>query len=87
MISDTPCPRCGCFIVKKFECGCGAVHSDYCNNCGRWTTLLPTEYAALGDIDARCEAGRVPHEHSSEEKTARIAAHIARLRREHQVGN
>lgn len=58
--------------------GCGAVHDDYCDNCGRWVSLPATEHATLSEVDAVCEHGRAPHEHPSAEKIARINALTAR---------
>ena len=72
MISDKPCPRCGCYLIKEFKCNCGAVHDNHCVNCGRWASLPPTEHVELGPTDARCDAGPVEHEHSVAEKRARI---------------
>lgn len=80
-IGATPCPRCGCHLVSLFECNCGEVHGDYCVNCGRSTSLSPSEHVNLSPVDVRCDAGPVIHEHSEEEKGKRIAAWIAGLKR------
>jgi len=80
-VSGTPCPRCGCHLVKNFKCGCGEVHSDYCVNCGRFTTLGPTEAIELGPYDARCGSGLIAHEHSDEEKAERLEKAFKKARR------
>lgn len=71
-LNDKPCPRCGCYLIRSFVCGCGDVHEDYCCNCGRWTILPVTEHATLGHVDIRCDAGPVAHVHSEEEKSQRV---------------
>jgi hypothetical protein len=79
-LSDTPCPRCGCYITRLFECHCGEVHSDYCDNCGRFTSIAPTESVRLSDFDDTCTHGHAAHVHSPEERQARIARGHARGR-------
>lgn len=76
MISDNPCPRCKCYVIKHFECACGLCNENYCANCGRFTTLMPHEHIELSPIDKVCEMGNVEHEHTSEEKTARVDAYF-----------
>ncbi len=73
------------WIVKQGadnrKCGCGAVHSDYCVNCGRWSDLPLDQHATMIDgYDEPCTAGKVPHEHTDAEKEARIDRYIARAR-------
>ena len=80
VVSDTACPRCGCHLVKHFECGCGKVHDDYCGNCGRFVSLAPDKHIELGLYDVRCETGPVQHEHSEEEKSQRLSAALKKLR-------
>jgi len=65
-INDEPCPRCGCFVVRHFECNCGQVHADTCINCGRYTfpALARDEYTTLSEFDVACTAGPVMHEHT-----------------------
>jgi hypothetical protein len=62
-VNDKACPRCGCFMVKHFDCNCGEVHGDYCLNCGRWASLKPNEHVKLSEFDTRCEKGAVEHTH------------------------
>lgn len=81
VVGETPCPRCGCYLTRHFECGCGEVHDDYCVNCGRWVSLAPTEHVELS-IDAACTAGRVPHVHSAAEKRASIDAYFKSIHNE-----
>jgi hypothetical protein len=67
------CPRCGCWIVKSTKCHCGAVHGNYCANCGRWAApaLKRTQYTELEPmpgkfadlVPKRCLLGRVEHDH------------------------
>ncbi len=75
-IGAAPCPRCGCYLINHFECGCGTVHDDCCVNCGRWVSLAQTEHVELSGIDARCTVGPVIHEHSEDEKAARIERYM-----------
>jgi hypothetical protein len=77
-----PCPRCGCYVAKHFDCNCGAVHDDYCINCGRWVSLPSDQYTTLTELDEACEKGAVLHEHSDEEKKHRLDAFYARVRTE-----
>jgi hypothetical protein len=60
---DGPCPRCGCHMVRLFDCDCGEVHSDYCVNCGRFTSLGATEHTEMSEYDAPCVKGLVMHDH------------------------
>jgi hypothetical protein len=76
ILRDTPCPRCGCHAARHFECFCGGMHRDYCDNCGRWTSLPPTEHTKPSRFDPRCSAGAVAHEHTDAEKKK---AHEARF--------
>lgn len=62
-INTVDCPRCGCFLKKKFLCNCGQVHSDYCGNCGRFTSLSRTEHVEPCLFDQPCNAGPVHHDH------------------------
>lgn len=69
-LADSPCSACGCYQAFVFECGCGAVHSDVCYNCGGFVDMKhdPIEkqnegldgYAWAG----RCGAGHVEHAHT-----------------------
>lgn len=77
-LNNKPCPRCACFLIDHFRCGCGAVESDYCVNCGRFTTA--DGLTELTELDAKCEKGRVEHEHPSEEKTERINVYFEKHR-------
>lgn len=79
VLGDVACPRCGCWLKRHFRCGCGDVDRDSCVNCGRWTDLPRDQYAELDGYDVLCEAGRVAHEHSDEEKSARISAWMSGL--------
>ncbi len=79
-LSDVPCPRCGCYLTSLFECNCGEVHSDYCANCGRFTSLPATDGVRMSDFDEKCEHGHAAHVHSSEEKQARVDRGMARAR-------
>lgn len=63
-IDDVDCPRCGCYLKRKFVCNCGSVHSDVCDNCGRFTTLGRTEHIEMCLIDQPCNAGPVLHDHT-----------------------
>jgi hypothetical protein len=79
-LSKTPCPRCGCLAVRLFECDCGEAHSDYCVNCGRFTSLSPTSHIDLADgLYARCEQGAVPHDHPAAEQEARLDAYLKKI--------
>ncbi len=71
---DGPCPRCGCHMVRLFDCDCGEVHSDYCVNCGRFTSLGATEHTEMSEYDAPCVKGMMMHDHPSSEQVARIDA-------------
>lgn len=84
VLNDVACPRCGCWLKKNFECGCGAVHSDYCVNCGRFTTLPPYQTLELceGFGQARCEKGPVMHNHPPEERAERIKAYFEKVKKE-----
>jgi hypothetical protein len=73
-IAESPCPRCGCYLARHFACNCDAVHSDYCVNCGRFTSLGPKEYVDLYAYDALCEHGAAMHQHPYEEKEKRMEA-------------
>lgn len=72
-LADLACPKCGCHMRQHFDCNCGAVHDDYCLNCGRFVSLPADESIELEVIDVRCAAGRCPHDHPAEERAARIA--------------
>ena len=63
-VNAEDCPRCGCWVASRFECGCGEVHADVCANCGRYTapTLARHQYAEP-DIHGRCAQGAVLHKH------------------------
>ena len=80
-LSPKSCPRCGCHMRAHFECGCGAVHSDYCTNCGRFTDLPDDAYAELSDPDVPCTAGQQIHVHTDEEKVGRLDAHMRRIKK------
>lgn len=71
-LADAACPRCACHIVREFRCNCGEVHSDYCENCGRFTAC-GTEFTELGVTDEICAHGHAMHEHTHAEKKSRIA--------------
>jgi hypothetical protein len=65
-------------MVKHFACGCGAVHADYCVNCG--LSVGGTDHKELSPLDARCEKGAVPHDHPFEkEKGPRMDAYFKGL--------
>lgn len=81
-IAAVPCPRCGCYLTRHFACNCGEVHSDYCVNCGRFTSLSPSKSIKLSPNDARCEAGPTMHAHPFEEKAQRMAAVHELIRQE-----
>lgn len=69
-----PCPRCGCHMAQTFHCNCGAVHSDVCLNCGRYTTLPRDEHIEMSEFDLPCKKGTVVHEHPWKEKEAHMNA-------------
>ncbi len=71
-LNDRPCPRCECWVVRTFNCYCREVHSDYCDNCGRWTSLTPEEHATLSRFDATCWKGDILHEHDPKERTEAV---------------
>jgi hypothetical protein len=79
-LSDTACPKCGCYMTRHFECGCGEIHSDYCDNCGRFTSLALTESTQMSDFDEKCTHGAVAHNHAPAEKQARVDRGMARAR-------
>jgi hypothetical protein len=79
-VSDEACPRCGCHLVRAFACNCGAVHSDYCVNCGRFTSLCRMDYVELSELDVPCVEGAVPHVHAPEERAARLRAYMESVR-------
>jgi hypothetical protein len=65
-VSDTPCPRCDCQVVKEFSCGCGDMHAHHCENCGRYTapTLKPDQHVGeLSFLTQPCKLGAVLHRH------------------------
>ena len=62
-LATSACPRCGCFQLRHFECRCGEIHSDYCDNCGRFSSLKSDEYIELSPINVRCENGPIVHVH------------------------
>lgn len=65
-IADKPCTRCGCFEAFVFECGCGAVHSDVCYNCGGYVDMQHEPLKDGGDgWTKRCTAGAVEHRHEN----------------------
>jgi hypothetical protein len=82
-----PCPRCGCHLAHLFECGCGAVHSDYCCNCGRFTDLPREAHIELGPYDVPCEHGAVAHEHPEKEKLERLNQYLDGLMMTHRTEN
>ena len=71
-IASEPCPRCGCYVVMDFTCGCGKCRDDYCVNCGRFGALPRDEHTEAAPWDLRCERGAVMHTHSEEAKARRI---------------
>ena len=69
-LTDKPCTACGCHQAFVFECGCGAIHSDVCYNCGLFVDMThdPIEVQNEG-LDGyawagRCTAGHVEHKHT-----------------------
>lgn len=80
ILRPTPCPKCGCHMARTFECGCGAVHDDYCVNCGRFVSVPPDRSTELTEVDARCPCGPVQHDHPPEEKSARVQAFYEKIR-------
>lgn len=80
ILHDSSCPRCGCHQRRHFECGCGAVHDDYCDNCNRWSSLPANEHVELSELDAPCSAGKADHVHTEAEKSARIDAMFNRIK-------
>ena len=85
-IRQTGCPRCGCHLVYLFDCNCGAVHGDVCENCGRSVDVpAPADNPSFDQLDpfglngVACAAGPVAHEHTDEERTGRADAFYARL--------
>jgi hypothetical protein len=79
MIAEKPCPRCGCHLVKTFECDCGACKDDYCGNCGRFTSFSSKEFVEMAPYVVRCDEGPVPHEHSASHRAKRIEAWMMSL--------
>jgi hypothetical protein len=71
-LRDTPCPRCGCFLVRTFCCGCGAHDELICSNCARAQSLPPHEHVELSPFDIRCTMGARPHHHAYEDRLARF---------------
>jgi hypothetical protein len=66
-IADKPCTGCGCYQAFLFECGCGAVHSDVCYNCGGFVDVEHKPIPENGDgWSKRCREGAVPHTHTHE---------------------
>ena len=68
-VATEPCVACGCHLVSTFECNCGAVHGDYCENCGGFLNMphdpIETENEGLEMWWAgRCTAGAVDHVHA-----------------------
>lgn len=80
-LANTGCPRCGCYMTHSFDCNCGAVHSDTCVNCGRFTHFDVTEHTQMAEGDIRCPHGAVEHEHPPEEQAARLKAFFDVARR------
>lgn len=64
-ISDKPCTACGCYEAFTFECNCGAVHSDVCYHCGRYTNMVHKPVDGTGRWDQRCTMGPVEHKHDT----------------------
>jgi len=71
-LESTPCPKCGCYCSKDFDCNCGSVYDKYCTNCGRWRSLPVNQYVTIYGYDVRCELGPVMHIHSDEERNNRL---------------
>ena len=65
------CTTCGCHMMRPFEYNCGAVHGDFCLNCGR---RIGAEPGRLTEVDLRCERGATPHDHPPSETADRIKA-------------
>jgi hypothetical protein len=80
-VAKEPCPRCGCWVVMDFTCGCGRCKDDYCLNCGRFGALPRNKHTEMAGYDARCEHGPVLHAHSEKEKSKRINDWYKALRR------
>jgi hypothetical protein len=79
-VRPDPCQRCGCHVTWFFQCNCGEVHGDVCDNCGlKRGTDVPAKLLKLGETDAVCAYGPVMHRHPSEERVARIDAWHRRL--------
>lgn len=68
-LADEPCSACGCHQAYVFECGCGAVHSDVCYNCGGHVDVAhpPIEVQNEGlslQWAGRCTEGVREHAHT-----------------------
>lgn len=77
-LNTVDCPRCGCWLKSLFVCGCGDVHSDYCVNCGRFTSLPRSEHTEKNMGDRQCEFGPVMHEHSDDDKAKHLKEDFAK---------
>lgn len=64
-VNQEDCPRCGCWVVEEFKCGCGQIHADVCANCGRYAApaLRRDQYAEPDEMIPRCSLGQVLHKH------------------------
>jgi transcription elongation factor Elf1 len=65
-VNDVACPRCSCWVVIRAEDGL-----EFCGNCGRYTSLSPTEFTDLGVYDKRCDVGKQLHAHGDFPKVKR----------------
>lgn len=73
ILSEKPCPRCKCHMQAEFKCGCGAMHDNFCRNCGRFCSIADDKAVELSIFDAECPVGYAFHNHPLAEKLQRIA--------------
>jgi hypothetical protein len=66
-LNTESCPKCGCWMVRSFECNCGELHGYCCLNCGRYAapTLRRDEYADLDEFTQECKLGPIEHNHTA----------------------
>ena len=82
-VNTEDCPRCSCWMARKFECNCGAIHANCCLNCGRYTapSLSRDQYVSEEDKQfcAPCTAGPVEHAHDAEERAQKVEEFFAEM--------
>jgi len=87
-LNTVDCPRCGCWLKTLFEGGCGQVHSDYCVNCGRFTSLPRAEHTEKCLGDRQCTFGPVMHVHDRAAKIKALEEDFAKaVKRERNPGD